>query len=394
MTLPSPSLKTARPAPGPGPGAAAFAERLAVLRAEIDRALEAWLAAKRRTLAGVSPESAELVDEVARLVAGGGKRLRPALVELAYRASGGRSAEAPLRLGLATELLHTYLLIHDDVMDRASLRRGRATTHSAFAERLEAPSRVERRAEGRGERRHGDAGHFGLSVAILAGDLAHSFAVELSRPGRVGAEGTPAEGDPAAVAAAFEAMCEEVIGGQYLEMLLPHRAEPTEDELLRVLRLKSGRYTVARPAELGALLAGAGEGVVAGFFRWGEAAGEAFQLQDDVLGTFGDSGAVGKPVASDLAEGKHTFLVHHALEGAAPEDREWLRTTLGRGELTAAELERARAVLRDSGGLAAVQDRIEERLDEARRALDDLPLPAPALAPFASFLDYLRERDR
>lgn len=385
MTLPSASLKTARPETGPSPGATAFTERLAALRARIDRALEDWLGAKRRSLARVSPESAELVDEVARLVAGGGKRLRPALVELAYRACGGRSPEAPLRLGLATELLHTYLLIHDDVMDRASLRRGRPTTHSAFAELHEARHRPGRR---------GNADHFGLSVAILAGDLAHSFAVELSRPVREDMEGAPAEGDPGAVAAAFDAMCEEVIGGQYLEMLLPHRAEPTEDELLRVLRLKSGRYTVARPAELGALLAGAGEGVVAGFRRWGEAAGEAFQLQDDVLGTFGDSGAVGKPVASDLAEGKHTFLVHHALEGAAPEDREWLRTALGRGELSAADLERARAVLRDSGGLAAVQDRIEERLDEARHALEALPLPAPALEPFAGFLDYLRERDR
>lgn len=386
MTLPSPSLKTARPETGPRPGATAFTERLTALRARIDPALEDWLGAKRRSLARVSPEAAELVDEVARLVAGGGKRLRPALVELAYRACGGRSEAAPLRLGLATELLHTYLLIHDDVMDRAALRRGRATTHAAFAERHEARRPV--------ERRRGDADHFGLSVAILAGDLAHGFAVELSRPAREGGEGGWAEGDPAAVAAAFDAMCEEVIGGQYLEMLLPHHAEPTEDELLRVLRLKSGRYTVARPVELGALLAGAGEGVVTGFRRWGEAAGEAFQLQDDVLGTFGDSGAVGKPVASDLAEGKHTFLVRHALEGAAPEDREWLRTALGRGELAAGDLERARAVLRDSGGLGAVQDRIEERLEEARRALDDLPLPAGALAPFAWFLDYLRERDR
>lgn len=225
-------------------------------------------------------------------------------------------------------------------------------------------------------------------MAILAGDLAHSFAVELSRPH------PEAEGDPAAVAGAFDAMCEEVIGGQYLEMLLPHRSEPTEDELLRVLRLKSGRYTVARPVELGALLAGAEDGVVAGFRRWGEAAGEAFQLQDDVLGTFGDSDAVGKPVASDLAEGKHTFLVHDGLAGASPEDREWLRSALGRDDLDAGDLERARAVLRDSGGLSAVLDRIEERFAEARRALGALPLPGDVLEPFAGFLDYLRERDR
>ncbi|HEX6200064.1 MAG TPA: polyprenyl synthetase family protein, partial [Thermoanaerobaculia bacterium] len=221
MTLPSPTVPTptgprrAARAFEDDRAARAFADRLAEVRARVDRELEAWLAGKRRRLARTSPESAELVDEVARLVAGGGKRLRPVLVELAYRACGGRSEAAPLRLGMATELLHTYLLIHDDVMDRAELRRGRATTHTAFAElhRVQA--------------HRGDPDHFGRAVAILAGDLAHSFAVELSR---IHAE---AEGDPARVAAAFDAMCEEVIGGQYLEMLLPHRAEPTEDELLR-----------------------------------------------------------------------------------------------------------------------------------------------------------------
>jgi geranylgeranyl diphosphate synthase type I len=369
MALPS-------PATAPGRTASAFPEALAELRARVDHELGAWLDARRRRLAGTSPEAAELVDEVARLVAGGGKRLRPALLVLAYRACGGRSEAAALRLGLAAELLHTYLLIHDDIMDRAGLRRGRATTHAAFAERHLA-------------RRHrGDAAHFGRAVAILAGDLAHTWAVELSRPHPA------AEGEPEAVARAFDAMCEEVIAGQYLEMLLPHREEPAEEELLRVLRLKSGRYTVERPVELGALLAGAEPPVADGFRRWGEAAGEAFQLRDDVLGTFGEAAAVGKPVASDLAEGKLTFLVHRALAGAAPEDREWLRAALGRGELAAADLERARRILRESGGLAAVLDMIEERLAGARRALAAIPLPAADLAPFLGFLDYLQERDR
>jgi len=370
MTLPSPVTT------GPGRAAAAFANALAEVRERLDRELEAWLGERGARLAAASPESAELVDEVARLVAGGGKRLRPALLALAYRACGGRSEAAAARLGLATELLHTYLLIHDDVMDRAELRRGRATTHAAFAERH------------RLQRVRGDAEHFGRTVAILAGDLAHTWAAELSRPH------PGAEGDPEAVARAFDAMCEEVIGGQYLEMLLPRREEPTEEELLRVLRLKSGRYTVERPVELGALLAGAPAAVVDGFRSWGEAAGEAFQLQDDVLGTFGEAEAVGKPVASDLAEGKLTFLVHHALAGAAPEDREWLRGALGRGELAGADVERARRILRESGGLAAVVDMIEERLERAARALARLPLPAAALEPFAGFLDYLRERDR
>lgn len=370
MTLPSPTTA------GPSRPATEFAEALATLRTPLDGELDVFLRARRQSIAAASPESAELVDEVARLIAGGGKRLRPALVVFAYRACGGRSEAAALRLGLATELLHTYLLIHDDIMDRSDLRRGRATTHAAFAE-------LHRAQQGRG-----DAAHFGRAIAILVGDLAHTWSVELSRPH------PEAEGDPVAVARAFDAMCEEVIGGQYLELLLPRRETLTAEELSRVLRLKSGRYTVERPVELGALLAGAPAPVVESLRAWGEAAGEAFQLQDDVLGTFGDAAAVGKPVASDLAEGKLTFLVHHALAGASPEDREWLRAALGRGRIEAAEIERARRVLRDSGALAAVLDMIEERLERARHALAALPLPAAALEPLAAFLDYLRERDR
>lgn len=369
-------MHTPLPVAGHVRRAGAFAEALDGFRTRLDRELDAWIRARRSLLAGVCRESGELADEVARLVAGGGKRLRPALLEIAYRACGGRSETAALRLGMAVELLHTYLLVHDDIMDHADVRRGRPTTHVAFADAH------------RDRGRRGDAADFGRAVAILAGDLAHTWAAELSRPSG------GAEGDPGPVARTFDAMCEEVIGGQYLEMLLPHRQEPDEEDLLRVLRLKSGRYSVERPVELGALLAGAGAELVDSLRRWGEAAGEAFQLQDDVLGTFGDTAALGKSVASDVAEGKRTFLIHHTLAGAAPEDRDWLRSVLGRGELSAEDHERTRRIAEASGGLAAVLEMIDRRLEEAARALEAVALEPEDLEPFAGFLDYLKERDR
>lgn len=364
------------PVAGPARQAGVFAAALDVFRARLDRELGTWIETRTRLLMEASEESADLGHEVGRLVAGGGKRLRPALLDLAYRACGGRSQAAALRLAMAVELFHTYLLVHDDIMDHADLRRGRATTHAAFAEA--------HRAHGR----RGDAAEFGRAVAILAGDLAHTWAAELSRPH------PEAEGDPEPVERAFDAMCEEVIGGQYLEMVLPHREDPTEEELDRVLRLKSGRYTVERPIELGARLAGADAEVVEALGRFSEAAGEAFQLQDDVLGTFGDLATTGKSVASDLAEGKRTFLIHHALAGAGPEDREWLRSVLGRDDLTLDDHERARRIVEASGGLATVLGMIERRLDRSAEALAEIPLPAAALEPFAGFLDYLRARER
>ena len=149
-----------------------FAGLLAGFRAKLDRALAAWLDVKREeAVAAGSPETLELIDGVGQLATDGGKRLRPALVYYTYRACGGAADEEVLPLALATELLHTYLLIHDDIMDHAEVRRGQPAAHVRF--------RDAHRAHGL----HGDAADFGRSVAILLGDLSQSWAVELAAGG-------------------------------------------------------------------------------------------------------------------------------------------------------------------------------------------------------------------
>jgi geranylgeranyl diphosphate synthase type I len=427
-----------------------FAGLLESFRARVDRELEGFLADKRRldlggdghagdlrgarggdqpaadgtaaagrAARGPLGEPADLVDGIARLVGQGGKRLRPALVYYTYRACGGRADEQVMPLALSTELLHTYLLIHDDIMDHAELRRGQPAAHIRFGS-------LHREAGLRG-----DADDFGRSTAILLGDLAQTYAVELF------ARSTTAAGTPAAreLSRCFSAMCEEVIGGQYLELLLAHRDLAAADagssgatagavgeaELLRILRLKSGRYSAERPIQLGALLAGAAPAVRAELSRYGSVVGEAFQLQDDILGMFGDPATVGKPVGDDLREGKFTFLIHHALRTASAADRATIIGMLGRQDLSASDVAVAQQAFERSGARHAVAAMIATRLDEARRALAALdaidavnPLdaaPAPTHgAPtadqtahasaddgrqfLAGLLDYLAERDQ
>ena len=424
-------------APGSGGVAEGFAKQIDGFRDRLDREIAAFLADKRSSVGGTggagegpggSPRQAaladpgDLVDGVARLMAQGGKRLRPALVYYTYRACGGRSESQVMPLALATEFLHTYLLIHDDIMDHAEVRRGQPAAHVRF--------RDLHRAGGL----RGDADDFGRSVAILLGDLAHTYAVELFtgvtvRPDPAAAAGPSAQPAPPAPFApstsapsgphwlelnrCFSQMCEEVIGGQYLEFLLAHHGhpepassgpagahlgspaanpandaatEPTpaqavrESELLRVLRLKSGRYTAERPIQLGALLAGAPTRLREELSRYGTAVGEAFQLQDDLLGLFGDPATVGKPVGDDLREGKFTLLIHHALVKGGPADRQLVAGALGDPHLTAAEVARVQAALERTGARRAVTAMIAERLGEARRALATL---APLLAPLA-----------
>jgi geranylgeranyl diphosphate synthase type I len=355
-----------------------FSGLLAGFRHKLDRALATWLDAKREEAAAAgSPETLDLIGGVGQLATEGGKRIRPALVYYTYRACGGAADEEVLPLALATELLHTYLLIHDDIMDHAELRRGQPTAHVRF--------RDAHRARGF----HGDAADFGRSVAILLGDLAQSWAVELAMGVSLGRGGRE-------LARCFSAMCQEVIGGQYLELLVAQRRAATEEELLRVLRLKSGRYTAERPIQLGALLAGAPAATVAGLSRYGAAVGEAFQLQDDLLGMFGDPGTVGKPVDTDLKEGKFTFLIHHALARATPGQREVLEAALGRPDASEAQTADALRALEETGARAAVLAMTTERLRQAQEALGGA---AAELRPdgrlfLAGLIGYLRERKR
>jgi geranylgeranyl diphosphate synthase, type I len=362
--------------PATAPETLAFEELLAAFRREIDGDLGAFLAARRRETAAAAPEAVALVDALADLLGRGGKRLRPALVHHAFVATGGGDPAQVRPLALATEVLHTYLLVHDDIMDHAEVRRGRPTSQVLFAERHRA----------RGWR--GDAADYGRSMAILVGDLAASYAGELAARLEVAAERR------GAVAQCFATMSHEVIHGQYLEVQLGFADAASEEDLERVLRLKSGRYSVERPIELGALAAGAGAAERRALSRYGRALGEAFQLQDDLLGMFGDADTVGKPVGSDLAEGKFTFLVYHALAAADAADGEWLESVRGRGDLGPEEVSRARELMRTTGALARVREMIAARLATAREALASLRLHPAGAAFLAGLIDYSRRRER
>ena len=329
-----------------------FADQLGAFRRELEAELESWLARKDEELTREVGAAAELTSRLSEYVLRGGKRLRPALLYFSYLACGGAQRSTVIPAALAVELLHTYLLIHDDIMDRATTRRGRPTAHVHFREHHIASGWT------------GDADHHGDSVAILLGDLAHCFAEELFSQAEPGREAR----------ACFATMCQEVITGQYLEFTAPQRESLSEEELLQILRMKSGRYSVERPIQLGAHLAGAPVASLADLSRFGLLLGEAFQLHDDLLGMFGDKDRVGKPVGGDLVEGKHTLLVHHALENAGPDEAAKLRAALENPNLTADEIEQATGIIRRTGAEKRVVGLVAQRHEEAAAILAALPL--------------------
>jgi geranylgeranyl diphosphate synthase type I len=262
--------------------------------------------------------------------------------------------------------LHAYLLIHDDWMDRDELRRGGPTLHTSLAQA------------------HG--AHGGASLAVLLGSLCQAWSYELLL-----ASPAPAERVRAALRL-FTSSLEEVTVGQCLDVAAPGKAgELRAEAVLEIERRKTGGYTFELPLRLGALLGGGGAALDEALQRYARPLGIAFQIADDLLGTFGAPEQTGKPNASDLREGKRTLLVVSALEAASPADRAALQAGLGRRDLTDAQAEELRAILRSTGAPDAARARARELCEQALAALGP-PVPADAARELAAIAAYAVQR--
>ena len=229
---------------------------IATIRSRVDEVLAERLRGWRQELAELDPSAADLVDEIERLIAAGGKRLRPAFLYWGYRAAGGVDGQEVVRAAAALELLHTFALVHDDLIDGVKERRGVPATVLAFAER--APER--------------DPEVFGTGSAVVVGDLALVLATSLLRTSGFASDRVERAWSR------FERMCLAMAAGQYLE--LRGLATVTMPEALA--HLKGGAYTVEGPVAIGAALAGSPEEVDAILAAFARPAGEAFQLRDDL----------------------------------------------------------------------------------------------------------------
>lgn len=322
--------------------------------ATVERALARYHDEALPRLVDLHPALEPLAEELRGFVSRGGKRLRPVLLLVGHELAGGDPADVT-GAAVAVEMLHTCALLHDDVIDDADTRRGHPTTHVTFAADHARTSGA------------GDPDHYGAAIAILLGDLAFVHADEALLACDV----------PAARLLAglrtFVQLREEVMAGQVLDVHAAATRATDTDLALRVATLKSGRYSVTRPLQLGAVLGGASEELLAALERVGEPLGRAFQLRDDVLGVFGDDEATGKSASGDLAEGKRTLLIAEAWARLDDDGRARLADRLGAADLTAAEAADLRRRLQDCGARTAVEDRIAAEVDAARGALGDLP---------------------
>jgi geranylgeranyl diphosphate synthase type I len=336
----------------------------------VDARIEEVLDAETERWTLVDDALAEPLRSLREFVLAGGKRLRPAFCLWAFVGAGGdRDDSAVIDAGAALELLHTFALIHDDIMDNSIRRRGVPTVHRQFEEAHAARA-------WRGETRR-----FGEGAAILIGDLAFVYADQLLR------------GAPAAAIDVFNELRLEVNVGQYLDLVAAVRGDASVETARTICRYKSGKYTVERPLHLGAALAGRLDELEAPLTAYGDPLGEAFQLRDDLLGTFGDAELTGKPVGEDLREGKPTTMFALARDAASGDDAAVLAQRYGAPDLSGEEVATIQGIFERTGARAAVEQQVDVLVDAALGALAEAPITAEARDELDALARFVAERD-
>jgi geranylgeranyl diphosphate synthase type I len=335
----------------------------------VDKRLESLLAVERERWAKVDADLVPPIDEIARLVLAGGKRLRPAFCFWGFVGAGGDPTdELVIDAGAALELLHAFALFHDDVMDGSLTRRGEPTTNAKF----EASHGASKLA--------GESRRFGDGVAILVGDLAYVYSDQLMR-----------NASPQAWTIWNELRI-ELNFGQYLDMLGSAMNERRREKAERICRYKSGKYTIERPLHLGALLAApTRDDLIPVLSTYGLPLGDAFQMRDDVLGAFGDTAITGKPVGDDLREGKPTPLMAIATARANAAQLNELQL-VGNQDLTPEQIARVQEVIRETGALDELETVITRLTDEAIAAVQNVPFAQSVRDEMITLAEYVSWR--
>ncbi|MCC2280752.1 polyprenyl synthetase family protein [Streptomyces sp. ET3-23] len=344
---------------------------LSGIRRAVDGCLDDFLIHTATTAADHQMPS-EATQILRTFLFAGGKRLRPTLCAIGWHtAHGTAEADGGMSLGptpvpviqaaTSLEMFHAFCLIHDDLMDHSATRRGRPTVHRALTSHH----------IGRGRE---IAEQLGASGAILVGDLALAWSDELLHTAGLTA------GQLMTVLPLIDAMRTEVMYGQYLDLLATGIPSDDLGIPLQVIRHKTAKYTVERPLQIGAALAGAGRALLDVLSAYALPLGEAFQLRDDLLGVFGSPEVTGKSGLDDLRDGKHTVLLALGLQRADALQRQALRTLVGDPALDEDGADRIRSILTATGAVQGVEDMITNRRTQAHQALDRAPFPPAATA--------------
>ena len=318
---------------------------------------------------------ADAVRYVKKMVLASGKRLRPAFMYYGYLAAGGREKEKMLKTAVSIELIHIFLLIHDDIIDRDNIRHGVDTMHKRY-EKL-----------GRKIFKQKDFGHFGDSMAIIIGDMVGALGNQVIFESKF---------KPALIMQALDKL-QTIVSltcvGEAQDVYIEYRGRAKENEILRMYENKTAKYTVEGPLHLGAILGGTSGKTLEGLSRFALPLGIAFQIQDDILGVFGNEAKLGKKVGADIIEGKQTLLVARAKSESDRRQKKMLENLLGNRQLDLKGIQEFQEIVRESGAYDYAKKLSYNLVRQAKDELNKLKIKAEAKDFLRDIADYMIERE-
>jgi len=291
----------------------------------------------------------------------GGKMIRGTLVKLGFEFVSDKQSIAIWKPAAAFEILHTALLIHDDIIDQSPTRRGNSALHI-----------------------HKNA-HYGMSQAICLGDIGIALA------GKLIAESEFSEVHKNRALRYFYEMVNTTISGEMVDVGSAQKINRTEKQILRIHEMKTANYSIVGPLAVGAILAGAGDDYLKNLKRFGEPLGIAYQIQDDILGVFGDEITLGKSTTSDIEENKSTLLISYAYDHATPTQKKILENNYGKKNITKKTQEMIKKIFVQTGSLEYSQNKIISLTIQAKKyisTLSDNKSNQLLLTQFCDFLMY------
>jgi geranylgeranyl diphosphate synthase type I len=338
---------------------------------EIEKYLNSAIAEARERDLFVS----EALKYVKKMILAGGKRLRPALMYYGYIGAGGKDRKKILETAASIELIHFFLLIHDDIIDKDNKRHGIDTMHFHYDKM------------GKLIFRGSDSGHFGNSMAIIIGDMVSALGNQLLFNSKFDA------GLVIKALIKLQRIVSNVVIGQSQDVYIEYRKKASEREVLKMYENKTAKYTIEGPLHLGAILAGAKDELLDALSKYAVPVGIAFQIQDDILGIFGSEKKLGKPVGSDIEEGKQTLLVVKAGEKADRSQLKKMNYLLGKPNLNHREIEEFRNIITDTGSLDYAKNLARKLITKGKQALISAKIKKETKDFLLGIADYMISRE-
>ena len=343
----------------------------------VDKQLKIFFKKQIKKSQQIDKSAEQAMKAIEEFTLRGGKRIRAALIFYGYKCFSDQKLEEVIKASMIMELVQTYLLIHDDIMDRDDLRRGGNTMHKIFEKNSEKEFHFKKDDQERE--------HLGRSLAIITGDICSALAGNIILESNF-------KNKNLAVRKLNEIIV-KVNYGQIIDVRSNYKKKFSEAETLKVYSLKTGTYTIEAPLIVGAILAGAQEKEMRPLKKYAHYLGLAFNIQDDILELFGNKKKLGKTFGSDLKEGKKTLLIIKSFEEANTQDKKFIQENLGNKNLKQKEIEKFKQIMIKTGALDYCRKEAQKYIIQAKKALKKINYKKEGQQFLECIADYMLERE-